>query len=100
MGPVDAHDETEVKDVEGGHRVALRAKLRPFGAIADITIDLEDVDGGTCVTMREEPVAGLWAKLWNPLLDRLLWARNVVALRRLRNLVVARSSDTLDPSPP
>ena len=100
VGPVEAHDETEVRDVDPAERVALRAKLRPFGAVADITIDLATVDGGTRVTMREEPVAGLWSRIWNPLFDRVLWARNVIALRRLRDLVVARSSDTLDPSPP
>ena len=100
VGPVEARDETDVLDTDRAQFVKLRAKLRSFGAIVDITIDLAAVDAGTRVTMREQPVAGLWSKVWNPLFDRLLWARNVIALRRLRDLVVARSSDTLDPSPP
>ncbi len=88
VGPVEAQDETEVMDIDAPSHVRLTAKLRPFGAIASIGIDLEAVDGGTKVTMTEEPTSGPVAAVWNPLFDRALWLRNVLALRRLRDLVL------------
>ncbi len=92
VGPVETRDETELLTLDEPRRVSLYAKLRPFGAIVRIDIELEDADGGTRVTMHEKPVRGPVAVIWNPLFDGVLWLRNEVALRRLRGLVSKRAA--------
>jgi hypothetical protein len=87
---LEARDETELVR-EDGRSFELRAKMRPFGAIVRIKIELEDVENGTRVTMGERPVEGPVAAIWNPVFDAALWLRNVFALRRLRDLVVRRA---------
>jgi hypothetical protein len=91
VGPAEVQDETEMVS-EDPSTVVLCAKMRPFGAKLRIQIDLTDVDGGTRVVMDERPVEGPVAAIWNPVFDAAMWLRNVVALRRLSDLVVRRAS--------
>lgn len=51
-----------------------------------IVITAAAVDGGTEVTIEEEPTSGLARTLHNPVLDLLVRVRLIETLRRLENL--------------
>lgn len=89
FGPAKLTDYTEVLASDPPHRLLLRARMRPVGE-SEIELRLEPSGGGTLVTLREQPVAGVAAALDNPLSEAALKARNVLALRRLKALVEER----------
>ena len=82
VGPVTLQDNTECLEVEEPHRIMLEARARPLGR-ARIEMRLTEVEGGTRVTMDEVAVSPPLMKLLNPVIDPLIHARNVEALRRL-----------------
>lgn len=80
-------DITEVTELVADRHLVMLAKMRPW-AVNEVTFELTPREGSTRIEMHETPIAGLGATPGLSLVaDRLLWARNVVALRRLRRLV-------------
>jgi hypothetical protein len=68
----------------------MRAKGRPLGT-AEVTMRLEPRDGGTLVSMTENP-DGVHALLaLNPLVHLLTKARNAESLMRLEELALRRA---------
>lgn len=80
--PVLLKDETRVEVCEPPHHLVLLARGRPWGE-ARVELRLTEQDGGTLVSLQEEPVSGpgKWAD--NPVTEALLKARNVETLARL-----------------
>ena len=70
-------------------QLVMEVRFRPL-MIGKVELRLRPRGRGTRVKMIEYPVSGPVAKLHNPLLDRLFWARNVESLRRLRKLAEER----------
>jgi uncharacterized protein YndB with AHSA1/START domain len=73
-------------------QLVLEVRFRPF-MVGKTEFRLRPSGRGTHVTMVEYPVSGPVAKINNPLIDRLLWARNTETLRRLRKLSEQRAAD-------
>ncbi|MCO7219191.1 SRPBCC family protein [Klenkia sp. PcliD-1-E] len=88
--PVTLDDEAVVEVSEPASRLVLLAQGRPFGA-ARVQLELAAEDGGTRVTMTEEPVSGPGAWVHNPVSEALLRRRNVEALHRLAAMVERRT---------
>ena len=89
IGPVRVQDHSEVEDVRPGRFLQLRVKGRPLGT-ARVKLELERVDGGTRVTMIEDPADRASALMFNPLTHRLVRGRNERSLDRLAQLAEGR----------
>ena len=85
FGPLEIKDSTAVELYEPPRRLRLRAKARPLGT-ALVTLTLAPEDGGTRVTMVEDPADTLTALIFNPLTHLLVRGRNAESLRRLKEL--------------
>ncbi len=84
-GPLKVDDHTEVLESHPPHRLVLRAKARPLGT-ACVTLTITPQGGGSEIIMREQ-AADLLSKLqFNPIVQPLLYVRNVKSLRRLKRL--------------
>lgn len=82
-------DHTVVEEVEPNRRLRMRAKARPLGT-AFVTVTMQPEDGGSRVTMEEEPADRLTRLLFNPLLDRVVHTRNEDSVARLKELAEGR----------
>jgi uncharacterized protein YndB with AHSA1/START domain len=82
-------DHTVVEEVEPNRRLRLRAKARPFGT-AFVTVTMQPRNGGSVVSLEEEPADRLTRLFFNPLLDRLLHTRNEDSVARLKELAEGR----------
>ncbi|GAC1376381.1 MAG: SRPBCC family protein [Acidimicrobiales bacterium] len=82
VGPLTLKDNTQCLEVDAPTHIVLEARARPLGR-ARVDIRLEQVDGGTRVTMDEVATSPPLMKLLNPVLDPLVHVRNVESLRRL-----------------
>ena len=91
IGPVRVKDHSEVEAVRPGRFLQLRVKGRPLGT-ARVKLELERVDGGTRVTMVEDPADTASALMFNPLTHGLVRARNVRSLERLAQLAEGRAA--------
>lgn len=89
IGPLGLPEAVEVVEIDEPHLVRLQARLFPL-CLHRLDFLLRTEDGGTYVTVESRPVAGPAAKLWNPVLDQMAWARSEEVLRRLRHQVVRR----------
>ena len=90
VGPLNLNDHTSVLEVDQPRKLILRAKARPLGtAVVDMTMEPEG-NGGTKVTMREDPGDTLSAFVFNPLTHLLVRGRNVESLDRLKRLAEER----------
>ena len=90
VGPLNLNDHTSVVEVDKPHKLILRAKARPLGtAVVDMTME-PDGNGGTKVTMREDPGDTLSAFVFNPVTHLLVRGRNVESLERLKRLAEER----------
>lgn len=84
--PLRLHDTTTVLECEPAERLVLEARLRPL-AVQRVDLRLRSEGAATHVTMVEKVVpGGLGLLVRNPLVDRLIKARNVEALRRLKRI--------------
>ncbi len=90
IGPLHLNDHTKVLEVDQPRKLVLRAKARPFLGTAIVDLTLERRDGGTNVTLREDPGDALTAFVFNPLTHLLVRGRNVESLRRLKELAEHR----------
>lgn len=88
--PVTLDDEAVVEVSKPASRLVLLAKGRPFGS-ARVELDLRSEDGGTRVTMTEEPVSGPGKWVHNPVSEAVLRRRNVEALDRLAAMAERRT---------
>ncbi len=93
------HDHTDVVSVQPPEELVLVAHASPFPP-ARIRLWLREQSGGTRVVMEEAPASPLLSLLLTPLGHRLLWLRNVEALRRLKALAEGRVPLPTGPLPP
>ena len=89
LGPLRLKDGSEVEEVRPGQFLQLKVKRRPLGT-ARVKIELQRADGGTRVTMIEDPGDTASAFVFNPLTHRLVRGRNVWSLDRLAELAEGR----------
>jgi uncharacterized protein YndB with AHSA1/START domain len=85
-----AQDETEVREVFPPRKIVLYAAARWLGP-ARVTIELAAANGGTEVTIIEDPAGKLSPLRFAPLVQLAIKLRNVESLRRFRRLVESRS---------
>lgn len=90
IGPMRLKDHSEVEEVRPGRFLQLRVKGRPFGT-ARVKLELEPADGGTRVTMIEDPADTASALMFNPLTHLLVRGRNERSLDRLAELAEGRA---------
>ena len=90
IGPVRLKDHSEVEDVRPGRFLQLRVKGRPLGT-ARVKLELDRADGGTRVTMIEDPAYTASALVFNPVTHLLVRERNVRSLDRLAELAEGRA---------
>ncbi len=84
LWPLHIRDTTQVLGAERPRRLELEARVRPL-LVARVTLTLSAEDGGTRVRMEEVPTGGLLrAVLRRPPFPRIIRARNVESLRRLK----------------
>jgi uncharacterized protein YndB with AHSA1/START domain len=95
VGPLNTADYTQVISVDRPRCLVLRARARPLGT-ARVTFELAatgtGMGTGTDIVMLEGPLSDWTRRLWNPVLDKLTYLRNVETLRRLKKLVEARAT--------
>ena len=89
VGPIRLRDHTVVEELRPGRFLQLVAHAGWLGS-ARIKLELEAVDGGTCVTMIEDPADARTAFVFQPLTHLLVRARNVPSLDRLAELAEGR----------
>lgn len=83
VGPLTLNDSTEMLAYAPAGPVVLKARGWPTGS-AKVTITAEALpEGGSEVTMDEEPIEGPALRLRNPVLDGLIHLRNIESLRRM-----------------
>lgn len=80
--PMSVSDSTQVIECDAPHRLVLQARAYPFGQ-ARIELVVEPRGDGTLVRMAEVVTHGVGVVLDNPLLRRVLAARNRECLARL-----------------
>jgi uncharacterized protein YndB with AHSA1/START domain len=85
-----AQDKTEVRELSPPRRIVLDAGARWLGP-ARVTIELAAADGGTEVTIIEDPAGKMSPLRFAPLVQLAIKLRNVESLRRFRRLVQSRS---------
>jgi hypothetical protein len=88
-GPLELKDDTKVLAVDAPRSLCLEARFRPAGR-ARIELTVEPAAPGSRIRLREQPVGGPATALRGRIGDRLIGARNVVSLHRLRRLVERR----------
>jgi hypothetical protein len=88
--PLLISDHTAVEAVDEPRMLQLRARAWPTGE-ARIVLRCEPDAGGTLVTIEEWATSGPANAIPQPVLDPLLHARNVEALRRLAYLAESRA---------
>lgn len=93
IGPLSVRDRTEVLAIDPPVHLTLEAHAFPLGR-ARITFELRGVGRGTELTIDEEPLESLGPWIPQPVLDALVWLRNLETTRRLRRLVHARVAPT------
>lgn len=89
LGPLRIKDDSRVEDVEPDRFLQLKVRGRPLGT-ARVKLELEEADGGTRVTMTEDPADAFARLMFTPLTHRLVHGRNVRSLHRLADLVEGR----------
>jgi uncharacterized protein YndB with AHSA1/START domain len=89
MGPLRVQDHTRVERVEPGRFLQLETKARPLGN-ARVKLELQAENGGTRVTMTEDPADKPTAFVFMPLTHLLLRGRNLRSLERLAELAEGR----------
>jgi uncharacterized protein YndB with AHSA1/START domain len=88
VGLIKVNDHTQVVKRNPPRELVLHARARPMGT-AKVSMRLEPVEGGTCVTMEETPGDPLSHLAINPLTYWLVRLRNEQSLRRLARIAEA-----------
>ena len=87
LGPFELSDHTVVVESEEPHRLQLRAKGRPLGT-AKVTLEMTPKDGGTVVSITENPDGAFRPLAFLPPLQVLSGLRNAESLMRLEELAM------------
>ena len=95
--PLRLRDTTSVLECRPGERLVLEARARPL-LVARVEIELRPEEAGTRVVIRETATGGPARRL-RPVVDRLVWLRNVETLRRLSTIVERRRGATASAPP-
>jgi uncharacterized protein YndB with AHSA1/START domain len=86
IGFMTVKDATTVMAIDRPHRLELEAGVGPLGA-AHVRFTVESSEGGSRVTVEEEPSRGLMRALWHwagkALMGVTLFNRNLVSLEHL-----------------
>lgn len=88
-GPGEVKDQTKVLEIEAPRRLVLEAHFRPLGVMR-VELRLTPANGGTSVTMEENPAPGTTLSRIAPLLSPIIHLRNKESLRRLEQLARQR----------
>ena len=91
VGPVKLSDHTESLEADPPRKLTLRAKGRPFGT-ARVTMEMTPKDGGTVVSITENPDGLTGILSLNPLVHVFTKARNAESLMRLEELALRRAA--------
>jgi len=83
-------DSTEVIEHVASRRIVLEVRFRPTGT-ARVEISVDPVEGGSVVTMEEDPRSGPVSWLPRLVTDPALHLRNALSLQRLRHEVEQRA---------
>lgn len=89
LGPFSVRDRTCVIESDPPQRIVLDAAARPFGR-ARVEITLRPEGTGTRVHLLEDPSGYTGLLRLNPAVQLLIRARNVEALRRLKDIAERR----------
>lgn len=92
-GSGEVKDQTKVLEIEAPRRLVLEAYFRPFGVMR-VELRLAAVDGGTAVSIEENPAPGTTLSRFASLLSPIVHLRNRESLRRLEQLAVRRSEES------
>jgi uncharacterized protein YndB with AHSA1/START domain len=87
LGPLEISDHTESIEADEPHRLQLRAKGRPLGT-AKVTLEMTPKDGGTVVTITENPDGAFRPLGLIPPLQLFSALRNAESLMRLEELAM------------
>ena len=87
LGPFEIEDHTESLEAVEPHRLQLRAKGRPLGT-AKVTLEMTPKDGGTVVTITENPDGAFRPLALVPPLQLFSALRNAESLMRLEELAM------------
>jgi uncharacterized protein YndB with AHSA1/START domain len=94
VGPAMLRDSSRVIEVRPPALLRLSAGLRPIG-VSEITFSLEATGPETTrVTIEEQFCEGPATRVWTPVLETMLAARNMELLRRLRRIAEHRGETT------
>ncbi len=91
VGPLTLNDHTEVLVSEPPRRLKLRAKGRPVGT-ASVELTMEPCDGGTNVSIVEDPDQIYTPLKYNPLVQLATRVRNAESLMRLEELALREAA--------
>ncbi len=90
FGPFKVSDHTVSLEAEPSRRLKIRAKGRPFGT-ASVTMELTPKDGGTVVTITENPDGVFRPLSFFPPLQLGAKARNAESLMRMEELALRKA---------
>jgi hypothetical protein len=95
IGPLTIKDTTTVIDERAPRLLVLLAGIGPLGSARVRFTVTPDGEGGSHLSVEEEPATGPLKLLWNPLTRPLvafgLWGRNAVSLQAFRALAEDRA---------
>lgn len=93
--PVTIADHTTVLECRAPNLLVLLAGVGPLGSARVRFTVTPDGQGGSHLSIEEEPATGVLRFLWNPLtrpvLALSLWGRNAISLQALRALAEERA---------
>jgi uncharacterized protein YndB with AHSA1/START domain len=84
-GPMKVSDRSEIVEIDPPRKLVLYVKATPL-VQGKVTFTLEEVDGGTLLTLQEEPALPI-GNLVRPVLDPATHARNKRSLHQLADLM-------------
>ena len=91
FGPFKVSDHTESMESEPPHRLKIRAKGRPFGT-ASVTLEMTPKDGGTMVSITENPDGVFRPLSYFPPLQLFSLGRNAESLMRMEELALRKAA--------
>ena len=97
FGPFKVSDHTEALDARRPELLRIRAKSRPFGT-AEVTLTMTPRNGGTTVSMTENPDGVVALLAFNPLVQLFTVGRNAESLMRLEELALREAEKNGDAS--
>ncbi len=91
FGPFKVSDHTKSIEADPPHRLKIRAKGRPFGT-ASVTLEMTPKDGGTVVSITENPDGVFRPLAYFPPLQIAAHGRNAESLMRMEELALRKAA--------